>query len=303
MVKDMFVRHMKVALLLTAFLGEPAGNAPAQEPKKEYAANYQEPFKGQPLKADDFMLIGPESDQHVKYEAQGVRVTLPGGRGWGPTGIATGFGLSGDFDISVRYEIFQEPEQADSGNARTGTRICLTVTLNRPGNSDASIRRKITPNQPVHLMTLRALRQDADGKPDTMANAFPVSERIGRFRMVRRGAELAYYLADGDEQEFQLLTVHSFAADDLKDVRISGDTSGPNAVLDVRFSDLRISAASLLQGLGANVGHGGQGAPLPTSLLLVSLLVASTIALFVLLFLGKWLLRCLVLIRRRQTRR
>jgi hypothetical protein len=268
----------------------PPKQAAGQGAKKEYAVTYQEPLKGQPQKADDFMLIGPEPDRCVKYEAEGLRVTLPGGRGWAPTGIVTGFGVSGDFDISVRYEVLQEPEQADSGNERTGTRIGLTATLNRPGTSDASIRRKITPDQPLHVMTLRALRQDPDSKPEIMGSGSPVRERTGRFRMVRSGADLACYLAEGDEQEFKLLAVHPFGADDIRDVRITGDTSGPRAVLDVRFSDLRISAASLLsQGMLPNVvnrGQGGRG-----SLLLVCLLLALATALFVLVGLGRWLRR------------
>src|SRR5581483_7187693 len=78
-----------------------------------------------------------------------------------------------------------------------------------------------------------------------------------RFRLVRTGEKLSYYLSEGPAQDFQLLTTHPFAADDLKDLQIFAQTSSPQAALDVRFTDLRIRAAVVPKTL----------APLPAPLL------------------------------------
>jgi hypothetical protein len=219
---------------------------PAPVPRQEYAQYYEELFQGQPKQPQDFALLGPEAEQCVKYEAEGLRITLPAGKNHSSTGLTTTFGVRGDFAVTVRYEIFQEPAPADAGTPNVGTRSSLTVTLDRPLTNDASIRRKITPNQPVHILSFRALRKDADGKPDMLGNISPVREKTGRFRMVRTGADIAYYLAEGLDEEFTLLATHPFGADDLKNIQIYGQTSSPKAVLDVRFSDLHIGAAALL---------------------------------------------------------
>jgi hypothetical protein len=229
-----------VACLLTM-----PGPAAAQAPPKDDAVQYHEPFKGAAQKAADFRLIGPDAKESVAFEPDGLRIVLRPGKSHDPTGVATTFGVKGDFEITVHYEVLEEPAMEDAGVALIGTRLSLTATLDWPQPSDASIRRKITPTQPAHILTYRTMRRDADSKAESRGATFPVKEKSGRLRLVRTGADIAYYLAEGENDDFTLLTTHSFSADDLKDVRLYGHTSNPKAALDVRFKDLDIRAASL----------------------------------------------------------
>src|SRR3954453_20681585 len=52
---------------------------PAQEPAKELAWKYHEPFQGTPRQAKDFVLFGADAARLVKYEADGLRIALPAG--------------------------------------------------------------------------------------------------------------------------------------------------------------------------------------------------------------------------------
>jgi hypothetical protein len=214
---------------------------PAQEPAKELAWKYHEPFQGTPRQAKDFVLFGADAARLVKYEADGLRIALPAGKSHRPTGVVTMFGLSGDFDVSANYEILQEPEQADAGTRSAGTRISLTVKLDE--TSEAAIRRKVTPEVPVHILAWRVMLQDAKRLPQ--GEIFPVTQKKGRLRMVRKGTEVTYYQSEGDDKEFKALTTIPFVADDVQAVQLFGETSSPKAALEVRFTDLHIAAIAL----------------------------------------------------------
>ena len=234
-----------LSLVLLVCLCVTTGTVAAQAPQKEYAATYHEPFKGPPKKAEDFTLIGSDAAKCVKFEPEGLRITMPAGRTRTPTGVATRFGLKGDFEITVRYEILKEPPPEDAGSIGVGTRISLRVNLIWPEVSEASIRRKVALFQPIHIKTFRYLRQAGDREPDKVEHEFPVKEKTGRFRLVRTGANIAYYLAEGRDEKFVLLRTYSYGADDVKDVWIYGQSSSDKAVLDARFTDLHIGAAAL----------------------------------------------------------
>jgi hypothetical protein len=172
-------------------------------------------------------------------------IRVPPGNNRVPTGLATTFGVRGDFEIAVRYEMLVEPEPPDAGTPFNGSRISLTVNLDRPQTNEAAIRRKVTPTQPVHILAWRSLMQGADGKPVRQGHIFPVKEKSGRLRLVRTGTSVAYYQSEGSNKEFTLLTTQPFSADDLKEVQLFAHTSSPRAALEVRFTDLHIAAAAL----------------------------------------------------------
>lgn len=227
-----------------------APRLPAQEPGKEEAWKYHEPFQGTPRQEKDFELLG-DAEQFLKYEDEGMRIALPAGKSRGPIGVVTTFGVKGDFDVSVRYEVFQEPEPANAGSINTGTRVSLTLKLDQV--HEASIRRKVTPEAPVHILAWRFIKPDGAAKPLNKGANFPVKQKSGRLRMVRNGTELSYYLSDGQETEFKLLTTFPFVADDIKAIHIFGHTSSPKAALEVRFTDLHIEAKAVAPKAAATI--------------------------------------------------
>src|SRR5262249_25568198 len=94
---------------------------------QEGGETYEEAFKGKPRKGDDFTLIGADAAACVKFKPEGLRINMPAGKSRGTTGVATMFGITGDFEITVRYEVLFEPDMADSGAPNTGTRLSLTA--------------------------------------------------------------------------------------------------------------------------------------------------------------------------------
>jgi Protein of unknown function (DUF1583) C domain len=144
---------------------------PAREPAKEYAWKYHEPFQKTPRQAKDFELLGAGAADYVKYEADGVRIALPAGKSRPVTGVATTFGLSGDFDVSVRYEILQEPEPADAGTPNIGTRISLSVRTD-PG-TEVAVRRKVTAKDGVHILAWRTMRPEGGSQTPVQGGHVP----------------------------------------------------------------------------------------------------------------------------------
>jgi RNA polymerase sigma factor (sigma-70 family) len=212
-------------------------------PKDTRPADYYQALKGK-LPADAALrLFGPDAARLVREEADGLRVTLPiGVAGAGPiTGLATDFGLQGDFVITVGYEILQEPAPEDAGD--TGTRVALGIVLNKPGGNQANLVRKINAKSGRHYVAWsNAIETDKTSQRHILTKA-----SSGRLRMTRVGKVLSYYAADGPDEDFKLLHQFTISADDVREIRITGNTGGPQAALDVRFSDLRIQAAAILR--------------------------------------------------------
>ena len=226
-----------------------AGIARAQpEPRKQ--VEIHEPFKGKLPKTDDFKLIGADASNLVKPEPEGLRITLPAGKKRPPIGLASTFGASGDFEITVAYEILNEPKPADAGEG-IGTRISLTLNLNRAGTNEISIRRKVTATRDVHILTWKRLTKDAGTAPEDQINMFPVKATTGRFRLRRIAGEVTYYLAEDADKEFTRLQSVVVGNDDVKDIQIFAATGSDTAALDVRFTDLHICAESLPRKLAA----------------------------------------------------
>jgi hypothetical protein len=70
----------------------------------------------------------------------------------------------------------------------------------------------------------------------------PTQAKSGRLRLVRTGAELAFWAAAGDDDELKLLFTEPFGAEDIRGINVVGSTGSAAAALDVRFSELRIRA-------------------------------------------------------------
>jgi hypothetical protein len=84
-----------------------------------------------------------------------------------------------------------------------------------------------------------------EGKEQMTGRSFPARERTGYLRLARRGAVLAYLVADEPGTDFTLLHEHAITTEPVRRVRLSALTAGPQGALDVRFTDLRIDASAL----------------------------------------------------------
>jgi hypothetical protein len=212
-------------------------------------SGWQEVYRSFKDRADDsqgFELIGPEANQCVKFEQAGLRVTLPLGYPGKrfATGIAWATPIKGDFEITVGYEILQEPEAKVAGE---GTGVFIGVDLNTPKPNRATLTRGVRPGSGKQFISWYALtRDDADKAHADNLRSLPANSRIGRLRLVRMGSMLSFLAAEGDKGEFRRIYRDSFRPDDVEQFRIGGYTGGPEAALDARVIDVRIRTKSML---------------------------------------------------------
>jgi hypothetical protein len=229
---------MHLLLLVCAVASAANARLVAQEkPVKEYF----EPFKGKPQRIDDFVLVGPNANQCVKHEKEGLRITLPTGfAGERPkTGVATTFPIGGDFEVTITYEVLKPPAPEDTG--KLATRLTLGITLQAPGKNLANFSQRLG-LKTGSVFVAWASHEEQPGKDTVFAKMFPVTAPNGRLRLTRAAGELSFSAAEGNAEEFVLLNQRPFGTQDVREIRISGCTAGPNSALDLRICDLRIKA-------------------------------------------------------------
>jgi serine/threonine protein kinase/DNA-directed RNA polymerase subunit RPC12/RpoP len=269
-----------------------AGSGDAPDPQTRLSQDYYESFKGQPENRDAWTFCGPDAEQCVKYEPTGLRITLPRGYS-GPaglrgdrqsTGLATTFSVKGDFEITVGFDILQEPEPPELGTAQT--RVSLELILDTPQWQAASASRKITSEEGNRMFTVwQSLLNQTTGKKQEKVNSLPTNAKTGQLRLVRIGSDLSCYVAESAAADFTLLKQQPFTQEDVREVQLVGSTGGANVSLDVRFTDFRIRAASL-SGLPtvASMRDGSKG-------WLVAVFVGVGISLALMITLGVWLFK------------
>ena len=228
--------------LLAIVLAEGAGAT--NEKKSEPGQEVHLPLKGTPAKEPSWALIGPDADQFVKFEPEGLRISLPLGHpGERPnTGLRTECSSKGDFEITASYEIIREPDEATAG--KRATRIQLLAFLDSPTGNYAGFTRRVAAEGGTQFTTWTQFRTDT-GKKLGKFNPYPAAAQTGRLRLVRSGSTLAYYAAEGPDGEFKFLQQYLFSPEDLKEIHLVGSTGGPEALLDFRVSDLRVRSGDL----------------------------------------------------------
>jgi hypothetical protein len=251
----------------------------AGEPKPE--ARYSHPLKGRPNDLPGLSLVGgPDADPCVRFEADGLRITLPAGagNGWRPTGVATGIAVRGDFEITVNFEILQESVPKDGGGF--GTRLSLMIGVDRPNESVVKLSRGLAPTGASQFIVWSSLWDSDADKAQVRGQAIPTAAKTGRLRLVRAGPVLSSYVAGGPGEEFALLEQQPLGREDLKNISIVGGTSSGGASLDARVTDLLVRAESLPNMPTAAAPTGG-GKPWLTAAVLLGVVL--------ILALGVWL--------------
>lgn len=242
-------RLLRALVLLTALGLIPSRAANGQNPRTEYAQEFYRSFKGDPSDRQGLEVIGPDAEQSVKFEPEGLRITVPPGhpRTSPNIGVMAVGPVKGDFEITLSYTILQEPEPIDSPMQ---TRFTLIIQMDRPGQNRQGLGDRATFSRKVggkggtqYFPWMSA--QEAIGDIQTRGKHFPAQSSTGRLRLVRSGNQLSYLTSEGADEAFVLLETYPFWRDDVQDVRLVASTGGPIATLDVRVHDLRIRADEL----------------------------------------------------------
>jgi serine/threonine-protein kinase len=231
-------------LLLAAALGFGFWHfqAPAPEPKKdEGVQEYALSFRGS-AKPAGLRLIGTDAQGRVRFEPEGLRITLPPGyAGQRPaTGVVIAKTVQGDFEITLRFEVLQESEKIDG--MWPPTRFTMDAAVNRDEKIVATLSRQVLADKGSGYLTWIS----PVGKNRYQGRHFPPAGKTGRLRLARAGNLVSYRVAEGESDQFRLLHQNEFVSGGLQDVQLIATTLGPEALLDLRISDLHIRAKAVL---------------------------------------------------------
>jgi RNA polymerase sigma factor (sigma-70 family) len=246
--------------------------APADEPlpEKNYAEDYHPSLQGEAKEIAGLQLIGPDVAECVTFEQAGLHLTLPLGhpRQRSGTGVVTDFGIKGDFEITLGFEILGDSRPGGGGNPtdlklvvvpneRPEPEVWFKTTQNR-----AYLARKLSGLNGRGLYLADQTKWNPVLPKDQWGNELfdkieqhtdppplaPATTPAGRLRLVRRGSALYFSVCDQPDQAFTLLHRDEFGTKDLKNVRILGTTQGANASLDALITELRIRADAFVRG-------------------------------------------------------
>src|SRR5262249_42720787 len=145
-------------------------------------------------------LVGPGADTCVRFEPEGMRVTLtPGHQGGRQVGLSTGIALKGDFEVTVSFEVLDLPAPEDAAPA-----TAFTLWLWRPqGKGDTKIlgvSRRMSQTGPAFRSLTAWI--DPAGKHHDNGQLVDTEAKTGRLRVARRGPEVFYYAAEGSDGDF-----------------------------------------------------------------------------------------------------
>ncbi len=186
-------------------------------------------------------LFGPELDSVATTDLRGLRINLAKERqNHDVVGVDVPIWLLGDFDINFGYEILN----MDGAVPKNGKSVAMRVMFGEsPYPVTALICRGRKPSGD-HFETFKLVK-DKDGKDRYQLNkTFGAAELKGRLRLVRTGALLHYYAADGGAETRALRSLE-IGTDDVRLIRLYVTTDYKPVPLDVRFTDLDIRAEKL----------------------------------------------------------
>jgi serine/threonine protein kinase len=198
------------------------------------------PLRGKPEGHSLLGLFGPDAEQAVSFEPAGLRIAFPPGnpKDYPDTGVALGVTIKGDFEITVHFEVLQETKSAAAGWCET--RFALNAVTDGPERTVVTLRRQSGIREGTRFLALMRREDGNGGKHKGLAT----TAKSGRLRFVRADDALSCYVSENVDDPFTFLRRYSFGKKDVKEVRITG-TAGPEAVFDVRATDLRVRADSL----------------------------------------------------------
>jgi serine/threonine protein kinase len=223
-----------------------------------------------------FELTGPAAGECVRFEATGLRISIPATK----LGLRPDIGLRlkqparGDFDLVVHFELLHEPAPGDPTGDQT--QVNLEAILDTQHQDVATVSRQISLKDGKRWVSsvsigdpLRALRQST-------SNAAPAAAMTGRLRLVRTGPVINFFAADDSQGDWIPLGQRHLGPDDLKAIGLTVSTGAPGAIFDVRLTDLTLKAMSLASDSPAlSISEGAQGGWIGAAVVLAVITVLS----------------------------
>ncbi len=213
-----------------------------KKPKLSYGTLIRS-FKDKPGERFGLESFGPDADKCVTFDAEGLRIALPTGyKGERPkTGVISPVAFTGDFEVTITFEILKEPVAEETG--KDATRLSLGIDLQGPTkNVIAYSRRMGLPGGGSSLVTWSSAWDAAENKDQVTVNLHASAAKPARMKLARQGDEISFFVSEALEGDFELLDKRKFSDAEVREVRITGCTAGENAALEFRVHELRIRA-------------------------------------------------------------
>lgn len=189
-----------------------------------------------------FNYIGTNRKSLGEPTNHGIIITVPDDQsGKSQVGLETKFKVSGDFELTLNYDLLDTSPPEKGYGAGVMLRLLqvdgLRINFSRSLKSDGT-----------HKFSTAVWRnQKGQWVPDV--ERFPARHSNGQMRIVRQGGTLRFLAADGDSEEFKELRKIYFGADPLKSVAIYGDSGGDSNPIKVLLKTFSMKADNIFYGV------------------------------------------------------
>ena len=205
---------------------------------EEPGAEFYHDFRNESFPSTTFRAFGPEAANRIKPEREGLRMTLPAGQlPRANLGVATQFHASGDFEITVGYEIIRvDPPKA----GRVG--FYVNLQTNSPTKDSVSFfRMMLADGKDVYRSGRRKV--SLQGKVENPTSDYiPAGGKSGQLRIVRTGGNVVLSAAEEPDSPLRELFRWDLGIEDidLLSMGVNPLNSEGGTVVDVRVLDLRV---------------------------------------------------------------
>jgi hypothetical protein len=205
-------------------------------------ADFVRAFRGRGYEPQQFLTTGANTSRVIRADGQGLRITLPANHGSRmPVGLFPRFGVRGDFEITMAFEIVR----VDRPTAGNGAGLSLYVTMASATQEAATLGWQFRPGGEKVFFSHRASTPAGEKRRHRGGKPLATAALSGQLRLVRRGVLLSYQVAEGESSVFQELYQSELGAEDLDGVRFAAESGGSPTVVDVRVKGVRIRADDL----------------------------------------------------------
>ncbi len=183
-----------------------------------------------------FARYGPETDQAITREDMGFRFKLPDTPdGLGQTGVSSKFQLTGDFEVSVTYELIAMTPPTKGYGVTCG----ISVDSDGPAGDVYLTRGYREKKRNGYVVT--TAKPKSGGGTDYKNEDIPSTSQKGKLVLRRTGSTLICLVSDDPEDENpRPIRKIPFTKEPIKQIRIYADNGGSEGVLDARIADIKI---------------------------------------------------------------
>ncbi|HZZ78391.1 MAG TPA: DUF1583 domain-containing protein [Gemmataceae bacterium] len=217
-------------------------DAKTAPPAKVALAERVEFSFGGGVKEPSLCLFGPGVNTVASVEPQGLRFNVPAGRkNPGNEGLESRLRLSGDFEITLDYELLALPDPGP----KYVVGAFLQIAVDSP--NDLNIRLGRANRATGSRFHAEMVTAGTNGKTNYKGFASPLAdlkETKGRLRLVRTGEMLSCQVQEGGG-EFREIATKDIGRADVVAVQAVCITSWQPVAVDIRFSRLEVRASTI----------------------------------------------------------